>query len=64
MHIKKPLIAGLGGVGSLLAVLLTELGMKVTALDRAKPANMPKGVAFVAGDVGERSRFCENPEKS
>jgi saccharopine dehydrogenase (NAD+, L-lysine-forming) len=51
MKIKKPLIIGMGGVGSLLAALLSESGMKVTAMDRAKPANLPKGVAFVSGDV-------------
>ncbi len=58
MKIKHPLIAGLGGVGNLLATLLTESGMKVTALDKNKPANLPKGVKFVSGDVGNQTTFA------
>src|SRR6185437_15601185 len=51
MKIKNPLICGVGGVGSLLAVLLHEQGMKVTALDKNKNAAAPKGVKVIAGDV-------------
>jgi saccharopine dehydrogenase (NAD+, L-lysine-forming) len=51
MTIKNPLIIGCGGVGNLLAVLLQELGMQVTAMDQRKPAHLPDGVAFISGDV-------------
>ena len=51
MPIKKPLIIGLGGVGSLLALLLKDLGMKVTALDQRKPHHLPAGIRFLAGDI-------------
>ena len=50
MTIKKPLIIGVGGVGRLLAVMLSELGMKVTGMD-AVQRDIPKGVKFVKGDV-------------
>jgi len=58
MKIKSPLIVGLGGVGSLLAVLLGELGMKVTALDKNKNANVPKGVRLIGGDIEDPSALA------
>jgi len=58
MKIKHPLIAGLGGVGSLLAVLLQERGMKVTALDKSKNASAPKGVKIISGDVENEVAFA------
>jgi saccharopine dehydrogenase-like NADP-dependent oxidoreductase len=51
MAIKKPLIIGLGGVGGLLAILLKEIGMQVTAFDRREPAQRQDGVAFTSGDA-------------
>src|ERR1700689_4216159 len=59
MSIKKPLIVGLGGVGSLLAALLKERGMSVTAFDKSKSPNIPKGVKFVAGDVTDEKSFAK-----
>ncbi|MFY9288269.1 MAG: saccharopine dehydrogenase C-terminal domain-containing protein [Alphaproteobacteria bacterium] len=59
MAIKKPLIVGLGGVGGLLAVLLQELGMQVTALDQRKPAHIPDGVAFKSGDVQNEKELAK-----
>ena len=53
MKIKKPLIVGVGGVGGLLATLLQERGMQVTTLDRVKGPQVPKGVRFIAGDIGD-----------
>lgn len=53
MTIKNPLIVGLGGVGGLLAVLLQEVGMKVSALDQRKPKNIYKGINFITGDVSD-----------
>lgn len=57
--IKKPLIVGLGGVGTLLAALLNERGMKVTAFDKAKPASVPRGVKFIAGDAENEKAFAK-----
>jgi saccharopine dehydrogenase-like NADP-dependent oxidoreductase len=54
MKIRKPLIAGTGGVGGLLAVLLHELGMKVSAFDKSKNPSLPKGISFIAGDAADR----------
>jgi saccharopine dehydrogenase-like NADP-dependent oxidoreductase len=51
MTIKNPLIIGLGGVGNLLAVLLKECGMQVTAADLRKPTHLPEGIKFVTCDV-------------
>ncbi len=51
MNIKKPLILGLGGVGSLLAELLKELKMDVTAFDTNKPQHLPKDISFISGDA-------------
>ncbi len=57
--IKKPLIVGMGGVGSLLATLLSERGMKVTAFDRVKGPNVPKGIKFISGDVSNAASFTK-----
>lgn len=59
MKITKPLILGLGGVGTLLAVLLKEQKMQVTALDRAKPKNLPEGVKFITGNVTDKSALAK-----
>ncbi|MGL1273888.1 2-dehydropantoate 2-reductase N-terminal domain-containing protein, partial [Vibrio parahaemolyticus] len=44
---------GLGGVGGLLAALLRDAGMKVTALDQKQPRRVSDGIAFTSGDVGD-----------
>jgi len=59
MAIKNPLIIGYGGVGALIAVMLRDIGMKVTALDQRKPAQLPKGINFIAGDVTD-SKAMDN----
>jgi len=59
MKIHHPLIVGLGGVGTLLASLLKERGMKVTAFDKNKPANLPKGIAFISDDVKNEAAFAK-----
>ncbi len=63
MAIKNPLIIGLGGVGNLLAVMLKEQGMQVTALDRQQPAHLPEGVQFVSGDVQDGKALSATLEK-
>jgi len=57
MTIRNPLIVGLGGVGRLLAILLRDLGMKVTALDQRKPVQALDGVQFITGDVQDKSEI-------
>jgi saccharopine dehydrogenase (NAD+, L-lysine-forming) len=59
MQIKKPLIAGMGGVGSLLAALLGDIGMKVTALDKNKSAAVPKGVRFISCDIEDSAALAK-----
>jgi len=51
MTIKKILVLGIGGVGGLVATMLTEIGMKVTGVDRAKTLNAPGNINFITGDV-------------
>lgn len=58
MAIKKPLVLGVGGVGGLVAILLTELDMDVTAADRERHTQIPDTVDFVQGDVTD-SNFLE-----
>lgn len=59
MTIKNPLIIGLGGVGTLLAVMLKDLGMTVTGLDQRKPDKLPDGIVFVSGDVRDQKALIE-----
>src|ERR1700761_8134069 len=59
MTIKKPLIIGLGGVGSLLAQLLKDIGMQVTAMDQRKPVSIPDGIQFISGDVKDSKALIE-----
>ena len=51
MSIKKPLVLGAGGVGTLVATLLTELEMKVASADMAENPSLPKEVEYIRGDV-------------
>lgn len=57
MTIRNPLVVGLGGVGGLLAILLRDLGMQVTALDQRKPAYVPDGIQFLTGDVQNKTEI-------
>ena len=58
MSIKKPLVLGAGGVGTLVATLLTELEMKVASADMAENPSLPKEVEYIRGDVTD-SAFLE-----
>ena len=51
MTITRPLVIGLGGVGALLASLLRDAGMAVTALDHRVGQQQPDGVVCITGDV-------------
>ena len=57
MTITSPLIIGMGGVGTLLAQMLAETGMKVTGMDQRKPDAVPDGIGFVIGDVQNKSEL-------
>ena len=59
MTITRPLIIGLGGVGTLLALLLRDSGMQVTALDQHKSPTLPDGVAFITGDVRDSAALTQ-----
>ena len=41
MAIRKPLVVGMGRVGSLIALLLSELGMQVAGVDMEQGASSP-----------------------
>ncbi len=61
MTIHHAIVLGLGGVGRLVAGLLTELHMQVAGMDRVEPPYLPAGVDFVQGDVtqpDELARVC------
>lgn len=61
MAIHKPLVVGMGRVGSLIALLLHELGMQVTGVDMQQSASIPDGVEFVSADVTDPrmlARLC------
>jgi nucleoside-diphosphate-sugar epimerase len=51
MAIRKPLIIGMGHVGSLIALLLTEAGMQVAGVDREASPSIPAHVAFTSADI-------------
>ena len=61
MAIRKPLVVGMGRVGSLIALLLGELGMQVAAVDVAQGASIPDNVEFTSADVTDPrilARLC------
>jgi saccharopine dehydrogenase (NAD+, L-lysine-forming) len=51
MAIRKPLVVGMGRVGRLIALLLSELGMQVVGVDMAPGASLPAPVEVVHADV-------------
>lgn len=57
--IKKPLVIGAGGVGGLVARLLSESGMEVTAMDREE-RKLPKGIKFIRGDVTSHEKLAKS----
>ena len=61
MAIGKPLVVGMGRVGSLIALLLSELGMQVAGVDRAEGPSIPGHVAVTSADVSDPqhlARLC------
>ena len=61
MAIGKPLVVGMGRVGSLIALLLSELGMQVAGVDRDEGPSIPGHVAFTSADVSDPqhlARLC------
>lgn len=51
MAITRPLVIGLGGIGSLVASLLVKLGMQVTGMDRELGPHVPETIDLITGDV-------------
>jgi saccharopine dehydrogenase-like NADP-dependent oxidoreductase len=61
MAIQKPLVIGMGRVGSLIALLLGEVGMQVAGVDREKGPSVPAHVEFTSADVTDPqvlTRLC------
>ena len=61
MAIRKPLVVGMGRVGSLIALLLSELGMQVAGVDMEQGASIPDSVEFASADVTDPrilARLC------
>ena len=61
MAIEKPLVVGMGRVGSLIAPLLGELGMQVAGVDRDQGPSIPDNVEFTSADVTDPhslARLC------
>ena len=59
MTITRPLVIGLGGVGALLASLLRDAGMAVTALDHRVEPQPPDGVACITGDARDGAALAK-----
>ena len=62
MAIKKPLVVGIGHVGSLIALLLGELGMQVAGVDVEKSPSIPVNMHFTSADITDLptlTRLCE-----
>ena len=60
MPIKRPAVFGLGGIGSLVAALLTDLNMQVIAIDKVEPpafAAHPH-IEFRAADVTDAAALA------
>lgn len=51
MAITRPLVVGMGRVGSLIAQLLSDLGMDVTGVDMGHPLSVPRRITWRAADV-------------
>ena len=63
MTIHKPLVVGMGRVGSLIALLLSDLGMQVAGVDRHQGPTVPATVEFTSADVTDPStlaRLCHS----
>ena len=65
MAIKKPLVVGMGHVGSLIALLLGELGMQVAGVDVEKAPSIPGNIDFTSADITDLPtliRLCEGQD--
>ena len=51
MAIGKPLIVGMGRVGNLTALLLTELGMQVAGVGMETLSSMPTNIDYTSADI-------------
>ena len=51
MAIRKPLVVGMGRVGSLIALLLGELGMQVAGVDTKTTPSVPAHIDFTSADI-------------
>jgi len=63
MAISKPLVIGMGRVGSLITLLLSKLGMQVVGVDMNKEPAIPANVEFVSADVTDPrklARLCRD----
>jgi len=61
MGIHKPLVVGMGRVGSLIAILLGELGMQVAGVGMDQGPSIPGHVAYTRADVTDPqvlARLC------
>src|SRR5262245_6435901 len=58
MAIRKPLVIGMGRVGSLITLLLSELGMQVVGVDMNKEPAIPVNVEFVSADVTDPRKLA------
>lgn len=62
MAIRKPLVVGMGRVGSLIALLLSDLGMQVAGVDMHQGPSIPDNVEFTSADVTDPrilARLCQ-----
>jgi saccharopine dehydrogenase (NAD+, L-lysine-forming) len=62
MTITRPVVVGMGRVGSLIASLLGELGMQVVGVDAQQLADVPERVDFVRADMTDPAalaRLCQ-----
>lgn len=63
MAITRPLVVGMGRVGSLIAYLLGELGMQVLGVDMQEISEVPEQVEFRSADVTDPhvlARLCHD----
>lgn len=57
MIITKPVVVGMGRVGSLVALMLEELGMHVVGVDQAKGPMVPESIQFEQANVTDGKRL-------
>ena len=58
MAITKPLVLGMGGVGTLVAILLDQQGMEVTGVDKIRPAYLPEHIDVQTVDVTDKKALA------